>query len=133
MRGPVNPYGVSMFDGRDLDDAERLVDDWQAEIEVRAAVAGELSERLAGLSASARSDDDLIRVTVAGSGVITALELADATRRQPAAETARSILATMRAAQAALTAAATEITAQTVGADSATGQAVIASFEARSR
>jgi hypothetical protein len=122
-----------MFDGRDLDDAERLVDDWQAGIEARAAAARELSERLAGLTASARSDDDLVTVTLGSSGVMTGLELADGIRRQPAADTARSILETMRAAQAALTAAATEITAETVGADSATGQAVIASFQARWR
>ena len=122
-----------MFDGRNLDDAERLVDDWQAGIEARAAAARALSERLAGLSASARSDDDLVEVTVGASGVITELELDEGIRRQPAADTARSILATMRAAQAALTAAATEVTAETVGADSATGQAVIASFEARWR
>jgi hypothetical protein len=122
-----------MFDGRDLDDAERLVDDWQAGIEARAAAARELSGRLAGLTASARSEDGLVEVTVGASGAITGLELADGIRRQPAADTARSILATTRAAQAALTAAATEITAETVGADSATGQAVIASFEARSR
>jgi hypothetical protein len=122
-----------MFDGRDLDDAERLVDDWQAGIEARAAAARELSERLAGLTASARSDDDLVTVTLGASGVMTGLELADGIRRQPAADTARSILETMRAAQATLTAAATEITAETVGADSATGQAVIASFQARWR
>ncbi len=121
-----------MFDGRDLADAERLVDQWQAGIEARAAAAHALSERLAGLSASARSEDDLVEVTVGPSGVITGLELADAIRRQPAEDTARSILATVRAAQAALTAAATEITAETVGAGSTTGRAVIASFEARS-
>jgi hypothetical protein len=122
-----------MFDGRDLDDAERLVDDWQAGITARAAAARELSERLAGLSASVRSEDDLVGVTVGPSGVVTELDLAEGIRRQSAEDTARSILATMRAAQAALTAAATEITAETVGADSATGQAVIASFEARWR
>jgi hypothetical protein len=122
-----------MFDGRDLDDAERLVDEWQAGIEARAAAARALSERLAGLSASVRSADDLVGVTVGPSGAITELHLAEGIRRQPAEDTARSILATMRAAQAALTAAATEITAETVGADSATGQAVIASFEARWR
>jgi hypothetical protein len=122
-----------MFDGRDLDDAERLVDDWQAGIEARAAAARQLSERLAGLSASARSDDDLVEVIVGASGAVTGLTLDERIRRQPAEDTARSILATMRAAQAALTAAATEVTAETVGADSATGQAVIASFEARWR
>jgi hypothetical protein len=53
-----------MFNGRDLDEATRLVDDWQAGIEARAAQARELAARLGTLTASARSDDGLISVTV---------------------------------------------------------------------
>jgi len=120
-----------MFDGRDLDAAERLVDDWQAGIEERAAQARALSARLASLTATARSADGLISVTVGASGGISDLSLEEGIRRQWADETARAILATLRAAQAALTEAATEVTAETVGADSETGKAVIASYVAR--
>lgn len=122
-----------MFDPSDLDGAERWVDDWQAGFEERAAQARELSARLAGLTASARSDDGLIEVTVGSAGTMVGLELAEGIRRQPAEQTAREILTTLAAAQAAMTAAATEVTAETVGADSETGRAVIASFTARQR
>jgi hypothetical protein len=120
-----------MFDGRDLDEAERLVDDWQAGIEARAAQARELAARLGALTATARSADGLVAVTVGSSGGITGLVLKEGIRDRPAAETARAILATLRAAQSSLTAAATGATADTVGADSETGKAVIASYVAR--
>ena len=122
-----------MFDGPDLDAAERLVDDWQAGFEQRAAQARELAARLAELSASARSDDGLVAVTVGAGGALTGLQLDEEVRRQPAAETARQILTTLAAAQAELTARATAITDETVGADSETGKAVIASLTRRQR
>jgi PleD family two-component response regulator len=119
-----------MFDGDDLDAAERQVDEWQAGLEQRAAEARELASRLAELSASARSEDKLVIVTVDATGV-TGLELAEGIRKQPASETAASVLATMRAARAKLNEAVASITAETVGADSETGKAVIASFAKR--
>jgi DNA-binding protein YbaB len=122
-----------MFDGPDLDAAERLVDDWQAGFEQRAAQARELAARLAELSASARSDDGLVTVTVGAGGALTGLQLDEEVRRQPAAETARQILTTLAAAQAELTTRATAITDETVGADSETGKAVIASLTRRQR
>jgi hypothetical protein len=120
-----------MFDGRGFEAAERMVDDWQAGIEERAARAKELSARLSRLSARARSDDRLVTVTVGSSGDLVGLELDERTRQRPAAETARTILKTLRAAQAGLTAAVADATAETVGADSATGRAVIASYTGR--
>ena len=120
-----------MFDGRDLDEAERMVDDWQAGIEERAAQARELAARLGALTASARSDDGLVTVTVGPSGALVDLELDEEIRQRPAATTAREIRAALRAAQAALTVAATAVTAETVGAESETGKAVIASYVTR--
>jgi len=120
-----------MFDGSDLDAAERLVDDWQAGFEQRAAQARDLAARLAGLTASARSDDGLVTVTVGPDGAMTGLELDERVRRKPAAETAGQILATLAAAQADLTAQATTATEETVGADSETGKAVLASLTRR--
>jgi hypothetical protein len=121
----------SMFDGRDLDEAERMVDDWQARIEERAVQARALSVRLGSLTATAQSEDELVKVTVGASGTMSDLTLEEGIRDRPAAETARAILATLRAAQASLTRAATQATAETVGADSETGKAVIASYAAR--
>jgi hypothetical protein len=120
-----------MFDGSDLDAAERMVDDWQAGFEQRATQARDLATRLAGLTASARSDDGFVTVTIGPDGAMIGLELDEAVRRRPAAETARQILATLAAAQADLTAQATTVTAETVGADSETGKAVLASLTRR--
>jgi len=120
-----------MFEGPDLDAAERRIDDWQAGFEQRAAQARELATRLARLTASARSDDGLVTVTVGGNGMLTGLELDEKVRRQPAAQTARQILATLAAAQAELRTQATTVTAETVGTDSETGKAVIASLARR--
>jgi phenylpyruvate tautomerase PptA (4-oxalocrotonate tautomerase family) len=120
-----------MFDGRDLDDAERLVDNWQAGFEQRAAQARALAARLGSLTATARSEDELITVTVGASGAVSGLSLEEGIRDRPAAHTAREILATLRAAQTSLIKAVTEATAETVGADSETGRAVIASYAVR--
>jgi hypothetical protein len=122
-----------MFDGRGLDETGELVDDWQAGFEERAAQARQLSTRLAGLTASARSPDELVTVTVGASGDLVALELAEGVRDRPAEATAREIMATLQGARAALTASVAEVAAETVGADSATGQAVIASYATRLR
>ena len=120
-----------MVDRPHLDAAERLVDDWRARVEERAAAARDLSARLTGLTGSARSVDGLVAVTVGRAGTVTALELDEGIRHRPAAVTAAAILDTMRAAQAALTAAATAATDETVGAETPTGRAVIASYTAR--
>jgi hypothetical protein len=120
-----------MFDGPDLDAAERRIDDWQAGIEARAAQTRDLAARLGTLTATANSEDGLVSVTVGASGSITDLVLKEGIRERPATETAREILGTLRAAQASLTQAATAVTAETVGADSATGKAIIASYVAR--
>jgi DNA-binding protein YbaB len=122
-----------MFDPSDLDSAEQWVDDWQAGFEERAAQARELAARLSELTATARSEDGLVEVTVGPSGALVGLELDEDIRRQSATKTAREILATLGAAQSAMTKAATDVTAETVGADSETGRAVIASFTARER
>jgi DNA-binding protein YbaB len=120
-----------MFDGRDLNEAERLVDEWQAGIEERATRTRDLAERLRALTATARSEDDLVSVTIDSHGDISDLLLKAGVRDQPAAVTARAILATLRAARRSLAEAASAATDKTVGADSETGKAVIASYEMR--
>ena len=120
-----------MFDGDGLDAADRRIDDWQAGIEQQATQARLLSGRLAALTATARSADGLVRVTLAASGAVTAIDLDDEVRRQPAARTGRDIVATIRAAERKLADQAAEAVAETVGTDGPTGQAVLGSFTTR--
>ena len=122
-----------MFDGRDLDEAERLVGEWQAGIEERASHARALAQRLSAITATAGSDGGLVSVTIDSSGHLTDLVLREGIRDQPAAATARAILATVRSARESLTAAVRTITNETVGAESETGRAVITAYQRAGR
>lgn len=122
-----------MFDARGLGEAERLIDEWRGTIEERSRQALELSSRLALLTETARSPDGLVIVTVGAGGDLTGLDLGEGIRRRPAVSTARDILSTLRSAQAAMVTAVTAMTSETVGADSATGRAIIETFAARLR
>jgi DNA-binding protein YbaB len=97
----------------------------------RAAAAQELSDRVAGLTVSASDRDRSITVTVNGSGGLTDLRLAPEAARLGMGRLADEILRTMRQAQATLAERVAGIAAQTVGDDSETARAVIASFERR--
>ncbi|WP_067510005.1 YbaB/EbfC family nucleoid-associated protein [Actinoplanes sp. TFC3] len=66
-----------MFDRISWDDADQTIDDWQAGFERRAAQARELATRMEGMTASARSRDGLVEVTVGQSGEVTGLWLDD--------------------------------------------------------
>jgi DNA-binding protein YbaB len=118
-----------MFDSRALDGTQRLVDDWQAGFEHRAAQAQLLAGRLAVATASARSSDGLVEVTVGPSGAVADLHLDEAIRRRSAERTAQEIMATIAAARAALAELAAAAVADTVGTDSEVGRAVLSSYQ----
>jgi|GEM_PF-2519569 DNA-binding protein YbaB len=118
-------------DGRDLDAAERWVDSWETQVEERLRQARELSQRVAELTAIGRSADGLVEVRVGSSGTVTGLWLDEGIRRQPAARTAEQILVAMRRAMAELADRVGRVTEETVGAQSETGRAVMASFASR--
>ncbi|MFI5936766.1 YbaB/EbfC family nucleoid-associated protein [Actinoplanes sp. NPDC051494] len=80
------------FDVAGLDAAERRVDEWEADFVQRTA-------RRAATLVTARNDDGSIAVTMSASGKLLELHLAESTRLQPAAETAREILAILNDAQ----------------------------------
>ena len=121
-----------MWSSEDLDAAERRIDDWQAGIERRAAQAVALSGRIADISATARSDDGSVEVTVASSGVVTELRLSEAIRNRAASETSRQIMAVIGQAQAALTSKVVQATEETVGLADPAGQAIVDSYTKRS-
>lgn len=107
------------------------IDEWERGFAERAAQAKALAERTAHLSGTARGVDGLVEVTVGPNGQITELQLDEKIRRQSAATTARQILSTVQAAQRALLRQVGEVAAETVGADSATGKAVLAGLSDR--
>lgn len=90
-----------------------------------------LADRVATLHASAVGDDGAVRVTVAGSGLVTGIELDDRVQRLPGAILAAELMRTIRRAQAAIVAQAAVAVDETVGAGSETGKAVLDSFSQR--
>jgi DNA-binding protein YbaB len=118
-----------MFDDEtQLDAAEQMIDDWADGFAKRAAQAKELSRRLGGLTVSASSDDAAVTVTVASSGALTDLRLLEKVKDQPAERIAAQILAVARSAQAELSRQVAAAIESTVGANSPTGKAVLASY-----
>jgi ABC-type transporter Mla subunit MlaD len=115
--------------GDDLDAADQLIDNWESAIKERAAQAKALSDRAAGLTATARSTDGAIEVTVDTSGGITKLVLSERIRSRPAHETSDQILAVMRSAQARLAQLMTQA-AEEVGAGDV-GRTIAASYASR--
>jgi DNA-binding protein YbaB len=120
-----------MFDDQSLDAALQRIDEWERSATQRAEQAQELARRAAEISATARSRDGLVEVTVGPEGQIQRLHLDDRIRQQPAAETADQIMATLRSAQGRLVRQFDEVTAETVGADSETGRMLMDSLRKR--
>ncbi|MFF3855953.1 YbaB/EbfC family DNA-binding protein [Micromonospora sp. NPDC002575] len=114
-----------------LDAATRRLDEWESSIADRAARAQALSAQARALTGTARSPDRTVEVTVDAVGLLVDLRLHEQTRQQPAAHTARQIVATTRAAHADLLRQLTEATAQTLGDDDPAGQAIVEDYRRR--
>jgi hypothetical protein len=123
--------GVAVTEETGVGQSLDRIDEWENGFAERAAQAKALAERTAQLSAIARGVDGLVEATVGPNGQVTGLRLDEEIRRQSAATTARQILSTIRAAQRALLRQVGDVAAETVGADSATGKAVIAGLSDR--
>lgn len=117
--------------GRDPAEAEEWIRSWSAQASARAEAATQLADRVATISATAANFDGSIRVRVSSSGVLEGLELDDRTRALPGRDLADEIMRTMRRAQAKLTESVATAVKETVGTDTESGQAVIASFRSR--
>jgi hypothetical protein len=57
-------YDAGMFDGESADEALERIDEWERSLGRRAEQAQELARRTAELTATARSRDGLVEVTV---------------------------------------------------------------------
>jgi DNA-binding protein YbaB len=110
---------------RDIDEAEDWLDQWVAGVDARAARTAELARQVSALTAEASSEDGSITVTVGADGRLTGLEI------EGDQELADDILAAMRLAQRHLSDQVAEKVAETVGADSETGRAVVDGFQTR--
>ncbi|UQU64321.1 YbaB/EbfC family nucleoid-associated protein [Couchioplanes caeruleus] len=120
-----------MFGDESVDSALERIEQWQQSMAQRAEQAQTLAQRTSALTATARSRDDLVTVTVGPEGQLTQLHLDERTRRQSAAATARAIMEALQAAKDALVMKFEAATAETVGADSETGRMLNESLRRR--
>ncbi|WP_442933298.1 YbaB/EbfC family nucleoid-associated protein [Micromonospora psammae] len=117
--------------GRDLGDAEQWVAEWSASISERAERTQRLASRVAGTSAMASSPDGLVEVRVDSGGALSGLHLDNRITGWPASRVEALIIRTMRQAQAKLVAEVAAAVAETVGADTETGRAVLEGYSGR--
>jgi DNA-binding protein YbaB len=120
-----------MFDGESAGEALERIDEWERSLGRRAEQARELARRSAELTGTARSRDGLVEVTVGSEGRVERIHLDERTRQQPAEDTARTLMETLRAASAALLKQFQEVTAETVGAETETGRMLMAGLQKR--
>ncbi|MFF5080378.1 YbaB/EbfC family nucleoid-associated protein [Actinoplanes sp. NPDC000266] len=120
-----------MFGDESVDSALARVDAWEHSMARRAEQAQALTRRASAMSATAHSRDGLVEVTINAEGQLTRLHLDEATRRQSAEATTRSILETLRAAKEDLFRQFEAATTETVGAESETGRMLLESQRRR--
>jgi DNA-binding protein YbaB len=90
-----------MLDDESVDSALERINAWEAAMVERAERADALALRASTLSATARSRDGLVEVTVGAEGQLSQLSLDERTRQQPAEMTARTVVETLQAAKPA--------------------------------
>jgi hypothetical protein len=109
---------------RNVDEAEEWLDSWVAGVNEQAARTAQLARQVSELTATARSEDGGVVVTVGSNGQLEHLELTDR-------ELARTILTVLRAAQRRLSEQVAAEVQRTVGADTETGRAVVDAYDRR--
>jgi DNA-binding protein YbaB len=117
--------------GRDLDEGDGWARSWGDQASGRSEAATALADRVAELTATATGADGAVRVTVTSSGVVTGLQLDDRVQRMGGAALAGEILRVIRRAQAGLAERVAEVVEATIGSDTETGRAVLASYRRR--
>ncbi|EIE97136.1 YbaB/EbfC family nucleoid-associated protein [Saccharomonospora glauca] len=104
--------------------------DWAKDLERKAAQYTELQGRLGSVSVSAQSPDGVARVTVDSNGVPTELTITERGRGLDPSQLSRTLMQTLRQAQAKLREEVTQLTLATVG-DDAAGRDIVQNYRER--
>lgn len=127
MQSPFDsPIGSN---GLDIEAVRERLRGLQQNAEQRAAATQELSQRLQAITATANDDAHVVTVTVDSSGNVTALQLTERIRGRQPDWLSMTIMDTIKAARANLAEQTRETVEQTIGSDSATGQAILRHME----
>lgn len=114
----------------DAEDARERLEAWKANASRRAAETQAAGEGLRALRVAATDDYETVEVTVDSSGAMADVRLSARVQRMSLEQTREAILGAYRNARVKLAEAAAEVVRETVGAESATGRALLAGFRA---
>lgn len=117
--------------GMDSASAREGIEGWAAGLEAKAERYQQMQQRVSEVSATSRSRDGLVRVTVDSGGNVTDLTISDDVRRRSGDEVATAVMSTIRRAQAGITEQVSSVMSETVGDDEATVNAVVSSYRQR--
>ncbi|MEU1240825.1 YbaB/EbfC family nucleoid-associated protein [Micromonospora parva] len=112
----------------DAEDARERLEAWQANAVRRAADTQAASAGLRALRVTASDAHGIVEVTVDSTGAMADVRLSARVQRVSLEQTQQAIMGAYRNARVKLAEAAAEVVRETVGADSATGRALLAGF-----
>jgi DNA-binding protein YbaB len=125
-----SPFDSPIGSGRlDIEAVRERLRGLQESAEQRAAATQELADGLASLSATASDEARVVTVTVDANGNVTDLRLTERIRGRQPDWLSQTIMDTINAARANLAEQTREVVDRTIGADSATGQAIVQRFQ----
>ncbi|GAA2274007.1 hypothetical protein GCM10009853_029850 [Glycomyces scopariae] len=111
-----------------MEDAQTRLEAWRDRTVDFASQTETASRALQELKATGADDNGVAQVTVDASGALAGIKLSSRVKRQDPQDTEAVIIEAYRVARVNLAKAAAEIIAETVGTDTPTGRALLASF-----
>jgi DNA-binding protein YbaB len=115
--------------GLDIEAVRERLRGLQESAEQRVAATQELASGLASISATASDEARVVTVTVDANGNVTDLKLTERIRGRQPDWLSQTIMDTIKAARADLAEQTRDVVGRTVGADSATGRAIVERFQ----
>ncbi len=99
----------------DIGASERMLEQWQSNIEQKAARYQQMAELVQGQSITETSKDGLIRLTIGSNGILTNLEIAEQAGGKRMAEVSAEVMRTLQRAQSRIPELLQQAMADTIG------------------
>ncbi|MEU4803104.1 YbaB/EbfC family nucleoid-associated protein [Actinosynnema sp. NPDC023587] len=99
----------------DVGGSERMLEQWQANIEQKARRYQEMAELVQGQSITETSKDGLVRLTIGSNGILTNLEIAEQASGKRMAEVSAEVMRTLQRAQSRIPELLQQAMAETIG------------------
>ncbi|NUT53914.1 MAG: YbaB/EbfC family nucleoid-associated protein [Saccharothrix sp.] len=99
----------------DIGASERMLGQWQRDIEQKAERYQEMATRVQGMTISETSRDGSVRLTIGSNGILTHLEIAESARDKRMAEVSAEVMRTLQRAQSRIPELLQQAMAETIG------------------